>query len=438
MLAGRSATRWRFHRLQTVILLACTSLASTSPADEAATVPDALGGNWPVRARLGSNGISPYAILTTETWGNVAGGLKQGVWWNQLLDFGVALDTEKLGGWSGGKFLAQMHWVANSQRSSSFADYTGAINPVSGIMASDHLRVFNLYYEQSWRENAVVLKVGQLAVDDDFMLSSYTGLFANSAFGAIPSQVGNRLGGCCGFSPPFPMYSVAAPGVFLSVRPAESFYVQASVYDGLPGQDNPNNYGFDWASQSHFEVGLFLEGGYHYRVAERAATLRLGVSHHTGELESFSATPGPGESDTQQAVPNFYAVHDLELLRSSDGKTVLGLFCRAGVTSDPDRSQVAGYGDAGVNWFGPIRGRPEDVAGAAVSYTRFGQDFRESTGPNGVARDQTALELAYKAQVTRWLSIQGDVQFLFNPAVNPESGSRQTATVLGLRARVAF
>lgn len=34
--------------------------------------------------------------------------------------------------------------------------------------------------------------------------------------------------------------------------------------------------------------------------------------------------------------------------------------------------------------------------------------------------------------------MQADVQLLFNPAVNSSSNSRETATVLGLRAEITF
>jgi porin len=426
----------RIRRVLTVIALISISVAAQLLAEASAGAADRLTGAWAARARLDASGVKPFAELTTETWGNVAGGLRQGAWWNQLLNFGVELDTQRMGGWPGGKIAAQMHWVANSQRNITFADYTGTVNPVSGIMASDQVRVFNLYYEQSWSDE-VVLKLGQIAVDDDFMLSDYTGLFANSAFGAMPSQVGNRLAGCCGFSPPFPMYSVAAPGIFLEVRPTEALWFKGGIYDGRPGQDTPDNHGFDWAKQSHWEAGVFFEAGYHYGLWERNAALHLGISDHTGKLESFS-DPDGGTSDKRQAVPNYYAVYDQELLRSREGKTLVGLFCRAGITSDPDRSMVGGYIDGGLNWFGPIPGRPDDSAGIAASYMRFGQDFRASTGPNGAAADQTTVELAYKAKVTRCFSLQGDVQTLFNPAVNPESGARETAVVLGLRARLTF
>jgi porin len=295
-----------------------------------------------------------------------------------------------------------------------------------------------LYYRQTWRDDTVILKAGQLAADDDFMGSSYTGLFANSAFGAMPSQVGNRLAGCCGFSPAFPIYPVAAPGVFLSLQPVESsFYAQAGVYYGRPGMDTPSNYGFDWVSQTPPQAGIFFEGGYRYKIAQRAAVLRLGGSYNTGRLEDFAAMNVGHAGVTRQSVPNFYAVHDLELLHGAGDRTVLGLFCRAGVTPEPERSMVAAYADGGLNWFGPVPGRREDVAGVGVSYSRFGREFREATGPNGVADSETALEIAYKAQITRWFSLQADVQLLFNPAARP-GAARETAKVFGLRARVNF
>lgn len=38
----------------------------------------------------------------------------------------------------------------------------------------------------------------------------------------------------------------------------------------------------------------------------------------------------------------------------------------------------------------------------------------------------------------RSLTMLADVQFLFNPADDPGSGSRETATVLGLHAQIIF
>ncbi len=399
---------------------------------------DALTSSWNARASLQDSGVAPFAIWTTEGWGNVAGGLQRRGWWNSLLDFGVELDTAKLGWWEGGNFMVQAHWVQNLRNDVCFDDYTGGFNPVSSVMAGDHWRAFNLHYRHAWHDEAVVLKLGQIAVDDDFMGSDYAGLFLNSVFGAMPSQVGTPLATSCGSPPAFPIFSVAAPGVFLRVRPGEPFYTQVGLYDGRVGFDERDNHGFGWASQSPVELGLFWEGGYRCRMARHPATVRLGLNYHTGPLDDFSGSMSGEPPTTRQTVPNFYLVHDLALLADRAGKTQLGLFVRLGITPEHDRSMVPLYADAGLNWFAPLACRPDDVAGAAVSYTHFGDDFLRSTGPDGVASSETTLELTYKAQVTRWMALQADVQFLFNPAVNPGSGSRETATVLGLSAAIDF
>jgi porin len=283
-----------------------------------------------------------------------------------------------------------------------------------------------------------VLKLGQIAVDDDFMGSAYTGTFLNSAFGGMPSQVGTPLATSTGNPPAFPIYSVAAPGLFFRVVPAEPIYTQLALSYGRPGFDERDNHGFDWADQSPPELGLFLESGYRYSLGRLPATFRLGLSYHTGPVDDFSGSSSGDPPATTQTVPNFYFIHDLDLVADRQGNTRLGAFVRGGFTPEPDRSMIALYADAGLVWFGPLPGREEDVAGIAVSYTKFGRDFRQATGPDGVAANETVLELTYQARVTHWLTLQADAQFLFNPSVNPDSGTREIATVLGLRTQISF
>jgi porin len=425
--------------IQAAALVLAGAAATAATADAATNEPpDTLTGSWSLRAKIEERGVTPFAVWTTEVWGNVAGGLQRHGWWNSLLDFGVELDTAKLGWWEGGSFMAQAHWVQNSRNDVCFDGFSGGFNPVSSVMAGDHLRIFNLHYRHAWRDEAVVLKLGQLAADDDFMGSDYSALFLNSAFGAMPSQVGTPLATSCGSPPAFPIFSVAAPGVFLRVQPVEPFYTQLGLYYGRPGFDERGNHGFDWASQSPAELGLFWESGFSYKIAQHPATARLGLSYHTGPLDDFSGSTSGEPPATRQNVPNFYLVHDFELLADGEGKTKLGLFVRGGVTPEPDRSMVAAYADAGLNWFAPWPGRVHDVAGLALSCTGFGDDFRRSSVSEGAAATETTLELTYKAQATRWMALQADAQFLFNPSTNPESGQRETAVVVGMGAEINF
>jgi porin len=399
---------------------------------------DRLIANWPARSKLEESGVTPFAILTAEVWGTAAGGVERRDWWNTLLDFGIELDTTRLGWWEGGNFMLQVHWVENLRENVDYGAFTGAFNPVSSVMAGNQFRLYNLYYLHTWGNDSVALKMGQIAMDDDFMGSDYAGLFLNSAFGAMPSQVGTPLATASGSGAAFPIYSVAAPGVFVRVRLTDSIATQLGLYWGRPGLDVPSNHGFDWASQSPPRLGVFWENSYVYKLAGHPATFRLGLSYHTGPVDVFSGTPTSEPPSTEQTVPNLYLIHDLELLADASGKTKLGLFARGGLTPHPDRSSVAAYADGGLDWFAPLPSRPDDLVGIGMSCTWFGSNFRESTGPDGVAANETTLELTYKAQITRWMSLQADAQWLFNPAVNPSTGSRETATVLGVRAEITF
>jgi porin len=348
------------------------------------------------------------------------------------------LDIAKLGWWEGGRFYAQAHWMWNLRGHAFFARATGAFNPVSSIDAGDHIRVYNLFYRHSWREDGLVLKVGQIAVDDDFMGSDYAGLFVNSAFGPMPSQVGTPLATVHGNTPPFPIYSVAGPGLFFAAKPGKAFYTQLGVYYGRVGLDEGNNYGFDWTEDLRPEVGLFWENGLSFKVRKRSATTRIGLSYHSGPIDDFTGRPAEVPPVTQQNAPNFYLIQDLELLSGADGATKLGVFARGGLTPEPEHSMVACYVDGGLNWFGPIPGRGADVAGLAVSHTAFGAEYRRSLLGEGIGTGETTLEFTYLAPITRWMSLQADAQLLFNPAAKPDNGKRETAVLLGLRAQVIF
>ncbi len=145
----------------------------------------------------------PFAVLTAEAW-HTAGGRERGDWWDTLVDFGFELDTAQLGGPPQSAVIAQAQWMRNRRSDSGFSDYTGAFNPVSNTFASDRARVFNLHYRQSWAEGTRAFKIGQLALDDDFMRSDYSGLFLNPAFGPLPSQVGVPLCAHCHHAAAFP------------------------------------------------------------------------------------------------------------------------------------------------------------------------------------------------------------------------------------------
>lgn len=380
--------------------------------------------------------IAPFATVTAEAWRN-RGGLHSSGWWNSLVDAGAEAALHRFGGPADSSLSIQFHWACSERRNEAFSDDTGAFNPVSGIMAADHFRVFNLYYRQSWASGRYAVKAGQIALDDDFMVSDGAAEFLNSAFGAMPSQVGLSLCERCEHGGAFPIYGVAAPGMWFQMKPTETFSWQAGLYYGAPGSDSADNFGFDWRHAPHTGPLVLLEGSWSYSVLGRAGTLRVGVCDHGGDFDNFDRQLAGEPDGESRGVASAYVLTDLVLSTNAAGEPRFNAFGRFGVSPQHDRSIVVAYGDAGVIWHAPWAGRAHDIAGVAISATHFGGTFRAAAPEEDRAATETTWEVTYRAQVTEHVSLQADVQWLHHP-VRDETGRRNDATVLGLRARYTF
>ncbi len=379
--------------------------------------------------------IQPSLTVTGEYWYNASGGLATGSRWNSLADLAIEVDLARLGAPAGASLTAQLLWVENQKSSADFADLTGAANPVSGLNAGDAWRVFNFFYRQSWSGDRFALKLGQLALDDDFMGSDYAGLFAFSALGAMPSQVATGHSGHTGGGCAYPIFAVAAPGVHFSAALTNALSLQLGAYHGGPGHDRRANHGFDWDDGSGQGAVFFFEGAYSFSLAGNPSTLRAGGAVHTGRFDDFAALAINENAPEVRGLHSFYLIQDLVLLARDAEHPTLAAFWRAGLSPQQDRSAVRRYADAGFNWFAPFPGRADDIAGLAVSYTEYGDAYRRLDP--ALAAAETALELTYRTQLTSRLALQGIVQRHFNP-LPTDDGSRHAATVFALRAELTF
>ncbi|MDR2862315.1 MAG: carbohydrate porin [Puniceicoccales bacterium] len=382
-----------------------------------------------------ASAFEPFATFHVEGWHNTAGGVKNTGWWDSLLDAGFTINFEKIGGPAGLSFFANVHWAENRQCSSAFADYTGAANPASNIMAADRarIRLYNFYFSQTWSEGHYTVKLGQLAADDDFMSSDYSALFLNSAFGSMPSQVATPL---FRGNSAYPVYAVASPGVWFNWKPGERFSWQTGLYYSGPGQDSHTNYGTDWEHSHEGGILIFSEAAFSTAFGKIPTSFKLGLVAHTAKVANFRRQNSAHEDAVAHGLFSFYAIQDINLIPGKEDATVLGAFWRVGWSPQSDRTVVALYADTGLNWFGPIPSRPDDVLGAGVSMTKYGHSFRDADGE--IAGVETTLELTYAAKLTEWWSVQVDTQFLFNPLRREDSGKRKTAVVFGLRSTLSF
>ena len=208
----------------------------------------------------------------------------------------------------------------------------------------------------------------------------------------------------------------------------------------MPGE---SGYTMDQAKDAKALPVTFKPGGC-YHSSHRFQDQRFdtaGVS-----LASRASSGVPLNHDGDRGV---YGVVDAMLYRARTGGT-LSAFARLGGGSPGDRNLIAFEGDAGLSYKGLILARADDTAGIAFGMARIGasargldQDIRYFSGnPTFPVRNfEAVLEVTYQAQVTPWLMLESDVQYVFHPAgnvLNADGSIRRDALVLGLHSVLNF
>ena len=421
-----------------------------------------LGDPAGLRSALAARGITLGLQEQAEVLGNPSGGVHRGAVFEGLLTMGFGFDTEKAGLWPGGTFNASAYQVHGRGLSLNNLDNNG--NTVSSLEALRGTLLFELWYEQAF-DKTFSIRVGQLAADQEFMVSQYGGLFINHTFGwsTLPSA-DLPSGG--------PSYPLATPGVRVRMAPRDDTAVLLGVFNGdpagpgagFPQTRNPSGTAFRLGD------GVFVIGEVQYALnqGEGAAglpgTYKLGAWYNSQPFQDQRhnalgvslADPlnEPGSPNalgrTRRNNWSVYAVMDQLVWREAGTRDQgVGVFARVmGVPSD--RNLVNLYADFGATWKGAIPGRNSDTLGIGVGIARISDtasqrdsELRALTGTTPVRRHETVLELTYQAQLAPWWQVQPTMQYVFNPnggVPNPARPDRRLgdALVLGLRTGVTF
>jgi porin len=390
-------------------------LAAAEPADgrHDATLTGDWGG---ARARLADRGIEVWASYTAGLWSVLGGGFDTGTRYEGFAEWGFDADLERLAGWRGLGF--HMDWFSYHGGQPS-ADLVGAypLTFLSGNEADDAIRFYRIYLQQELLGGRVILKLGQLAADDDFFVSRYSDALVNASFGTFGLGSDEQIA---------PFFPLAAPGAYAFADLSERWFGRLGVYTADPGEEKSGNIGFDW----ELDEGVFalLELGTERAPLGRPGTYTLGAVGTTADVPDFESGR---EAD---GTYGFYAMLDQALILDADGATRLGAFVRAQLAAE-SRSELRWYLDAGLALYSPLPGRDDDVFAIGVTYIDFGDDYVDSQRAAGVdlSSSQLLVELSYRLQLTGWLTLQPSLQ-LFEDA----HFSRSDTTAFGVQATVDF
>lgn len=383
---------------------------------------DLATGDWNRnRPLLEERGLKFFATYTSQIWGNVAGGQRQGATYSGLLQFGTEIDFGKLAGWPGLSFNTTWIWLAGGSPTTAL---TGALFPASGTESPNGFRALDLWLQQMLFDDVLTLRAGMFNADRDFTISEGCQLFLNSATG-WPILYDGQLGGP-------PAYPFAAPGVYAAVEPGGGWKFQAAALQGTvwPPAENPTNFYWNLSPQTGI---LYLgEAHYSWRNAKLPGTAKLGVMFDSG-LDAN--TDGNGAT---WGSSFFYGIIDQWLWRENgtpaDSPQGIAWFNRTGFSGTPESSPIGMLFNTGFTWTGPLPTRDEDAAGIAFVWNRLSPG-ETSQIEGGNAGDEFAIEVTYQAQITPWFALQPDIQYFIQPGA---SSATPNALVLGLNATIDF
>jgi porin len=433
-----------------------------APAEPGLWEREKLTGNWGgARTALADKGIEIGINYIGETFGILSGGLRRGATYEGRLDVTIDTDLEKLMGWTGGKTQVRAFQIHNGSNGNA-AEYVGSIADPSNIDALATTRLFTAWFQQEFGPWGS-LRIGQLAADDEFLVSTTAGGLINGTFGWATMMAANLPSGG-------PAYPLATPGVRLQVNPNDRFSLLAAVFSGDPAgknctDANPqscNRYGTTFSTSG----GAFWIGEAQYQVNQGkdatglAAAYKLGVWYHSGDFadQRYGIDNATGTVVSLALQPDgtlehrhnwgVYGVVDQMVWRS--GARSASVFVRGGA-SPSDRNLVSWYVDGGVGFKGPFAARPDDTLTLGVAHSHISKDAAAldddtlalNGSPYPIRSGETVVELSYIFQVAPWWTVQPDLQYIVRPGgkvPNPDDANQavENAWLLGMRTTVNF
>jgi porin len=456
-----------FVQASLAALLAFAAIVLGSVGDAVAAEPalfeqQRLTGEWGgARSRLQGAGIDFGLTDTSETLSNPTGGIRQLTIYQGLLKASLDLDLEKLANWPGASFYVDGYQISGRGLS---RNAIGNLLAVSNIEALASTRLHDIWLQQQFLDHKASLRIGQIALDDEFYVSQYSANFINSTFGC-PDLLSTDLpsGGPC--------YPFAVPGVRLQGPPVADLTFSAVAFNGNPAPAGPGDPQVRNSSGTNFLIG---EGGT-LAMAELAYTfdaeptsdvplsdVKLGGWYHTADFldlrrdtlgRSLADPSSNGVAATHHGNFGVYMILDKVLWKPQDtGTHGAAAFLRVG-GAPGDRNLLSLEVDAGMTYEGLFPARGLDLLGIAMSYGRIGSAARGLdrdgflfTGISRPIRDYEAvLEVTYKVRIARWWVLQPDLQLVLHPgghiaAPLPASIGQPipNALVLGVRSSVTF
>jgi len=361
------------------------------------------------KAVLSLQGIKIELGYKGDFFSNLSGGMGKNSVYLDNFDIKFNMNLEQMLGWKGATLTT--YFLGN--HGGEPAEFTGAIQGISNIAAHDTWKLYEFKLEQILFGGDLSLLAGLYDLNSEFDTREFSGIFINPSHGigaefALTGHNGPSI---------FPNTSLAFRA---SYNFSDSWNLKAAVFDGIPGDLN-NLKGTNIVFNK--EDGLLLTSEINFtnganEVDVRYFKLAFGGWYYTGEFETISDFDSFGNIKMQQGNYGYYGSAEKFLFVENESTNEgLGAFVRFG-WSNNNVNPVNSYIGAGINYIGLIPGREEDVLGFAVAAAHNNEKCQTLASQENVElKDyEYIFELTYCLNISGWLQVQPDVQYVANPA----------------------
>lgn len=213
-------------------------------------------------------------------------------------------------------------------------------------------------------------------------------------------------------------------GAALYLQPAPRWEIRFGFADA---DNRTRHVGLDTFFDGRDSFVWFLQTGVQTRLGDLPGNYRVGAYFDERAATVF------GGGATQSGHAGMFLSFDQAVFNETpDGRQGLGAFVRYG-WHDGDVNRFAHFWSMGFQYDGLLPGRDEDRWGAALYSVHASDRFRAAVNP-GFSRE-TGYETYYRMQLSPWMTLTPNVQYVVNPG---GSNAIEDAVAANLRLRITF
>jgi porin len=385
-----------------------------------------LSGDWNgLRSEIYSIGFNIDAVYKNDLFSNLSGGFKTGTKSFYNFDLIISSDLEKLFGLYETNLV--IHFLGNG--GGAINDLVEASQGISNIETVPSWKLYQLLVEKNLFDEKFSILFGLYDLNSEFDSRQSSSIFLNPSHGIGDDFAKSGLNG----PSIFPNTSLA---LRFKINTSDNSYFQAAFLDGVPGDPD---------SPTGTKIKLRKDDG--LLIATEFALLDLTDDNQNSKVafgswfytHKFDVFENALTNSTLRFENNYgFYITAEKLLFSNSTNSNSGLkgFIRLG-SANPNVNPVDFYFGTGFCFDGIFSNEQSDALGFALAFSHNSKKFRDVLFANSefLKEYELNIEATYRFNITKWMVLQPDIQYIINPSYCAHSNS---AFVTGMRIELNF